>query len=511
MVIKLNARTRLIVASQVILLLICCNHNTYASIIDSYVANGIGITNSHISILTRRRRELNKNWHLGALGAESKTMERSKEVAHRHTRHKLKSVAFANVHQGVIHYSFRHSMSFGYIPKKPKEPKDREHPKESKEPKDPKHPTQPKEPKNPKYPKELKEPKDPKHPTQPKDPKQQNITPTPHKNGDKTKFSVPDSPTESEKEEKPTMTFTEHDNEDSSIFIPTFIQCPHQPKSSLNIEIQFLYSVETKGEDVREFLDKIEWAMMKRISEKMMHCSSLDSDGQGVVRVDSSPKDSVLTKCQPSQSEASSCQQLIGNMKVHVIPYEKAETATIAVVQNLIESDCKNGYYVKDVNISPDLVKVNYIGDGDSPFVISGIASDSQGHSGPESSTILAASLAPVAFLGLLAAALFGARKRTVSTGFQTTHEDGQKSYILSVSDPSLSEASTEWDHGRERLYGVFGNTYFTHNVHTCKSATCQLCYNQKSFVQFIRSPKVTCPTNLLTSIVEEEDDNSVL
>jgi hypothetical protein len=325
------------------------------------------------------------------------------------------------------------------------------------------------------------------------------------------KPSVPDSSTESEKEEKPTKTFTDHGNEDSSIFIPTFIQCPHQPKSSLNIEIQFLYSVETKRDDVREFLDKIEWAMMKRISEKLMHCSSFDSDGQGVVKVDSSPEDSVLTKCQPSQSEASSCQQLIGNMKLHVIPYDKAETSTTAMVHNLIESDCKNDYYVKDVNLSPDLVKVNYIGDGDSPFLITGIDSDSQGQSGSERSTLLAASLAPVAFLGLLAAALFGARKRTVSTGLHTTHEDGQKSYILSVSDPSLSEASTEWDHGRERLYGVFGSTYSNHNVHTCKSATCQLCYNQKSSVQFVRVPKLNCQANLLTSIVEEEDDNSVL
>jgi hypothetical protein len=55
---------------------------------------------------------------------------------------------------------------------------------------------------------------------------------------------------------------------DSLTVIPTFIQCSHQPSSSSTIEIQFLYSVETKGKDVRELLDKIEWVMMKRISEK---------------------------------------------------------------------------------------------------------------------------------------------------------------------------------------------------------------------------------------------------
>jgi hypothetical protein len=277
------------------------------------------------------------------------------------------------------------------------------------------------------------------------------------------------------------------------------------------IEIQFLYSVETKGEDAREFLEILEWAMMKRLSEKLMHCFSVEKDGQGVVRVDSSPEDSVLTKCQPTQAEARSCQQFIGHMKVHVIPYEKAETATTAMVRTLIESDCKHDYYITEVDISPDLVKVHYVGDGDTPFEILDIASDSQGQRGPERSTILAASLAPVAFLGLLAAALLGARKRIVSTGLHATHEDGQKSFILSISDPSLSEASAEWDHRRERLYGVFGNTYCTHNVHTCKSATCQLCYNQKTSVQFIRAPQFNCRAKMLTSIVEEEDDGSVL
>lgn len=50
---------------------------------------------------------------------------------------------------------------------------------------------------------------------------------------------------------------------DSLTVIPTFMQCSYQPSSSATIEIQLLHSVETKGKDVREFLDKIEWVMIK--------------------------------------------------------------------------------------------------------------------------------------------------------------------------------------------------------------------------------------------------------
>lgn len=408
-----------------------------------------------------------------------------------HTNQKFKSVEWPNIlivrqrnwrkHESsssekipheIIHHSFLYSMSTIYLP--PKRPKTHKNPKKHKHPQKRKHP------------------------------------PKPPQNIDNPHFPKPEKPTKSHKHDKPTSSPKSTDNhaaDNNPKIIPTFIQCPHQPKSSKKIEIHFIYSVETKGEDVHDFLKTLEWAMMKRIAEKMMPCSSVDSDGQGVVRVDSSPIDSVLTKCEPSQTDASLCQQLIGEMSVHVMPYEKAENATIAMIRNLIQSDCKNDYYVKDIEISPDLVKVNYIGDGDSPIDLT-VSPDTQGKTEPAKSTLLAASLAPVAFLGLLAATLFGVRKRTVSTGVHKIVEDGQKSFILSVSDPSLSEASSEWDHGRARLYGVFGNTYSTHNVHACKSATCQLCYSRKSSIQFIQAPKLNHQANQLSSIIEEDDDN---
>lgn len=293
----------------------------------------------------------------------------------------------------------------------------------------------------------------------------------------------------------------------------TYVQCPEQPKSSKNIEVSFLYSVETKSLDVRVFQKKLEWAMMNLIAEKMMRCSNDASTMDGIVRVDSTPVDKVLSKCIPSESAAESCQEMMGIMSVHVTPTDTSEKPILAMIHTLIHSACKGDYFVKDGDVSEDLVKVNYIGEGElndvTPVKVEGqgqIRSVETGNTG--NAKLLTASLVPIAFLSLLAAAMFGSQKRTIVTGNKTTIEEGNKSLAMPASDGSFSEQSSLWDHDRERLYGVLGETYCTHNVHTCKSATCQLCFESKNTVQFINSSKnSTYWPKHLASITEDAED----
>lgn len=183
---------------------------------------------------------------------------------------------------------------------------------------------------------------------------------------------------------------------------------------------------------------------------------------------------------------------------------EAAKTSILA----LIKRACEKNTFVDD-NLSPDLIKVNYIGDkpGDqnvppSPAEEPSSTSESSSSSSNSSNhaAVLAAALVPTAIFGAIAAAFIGKGKRNVVTDEKVSDHD----YDLQSFAESLSDDSSEDDWYRQPIYGRFNETSEIHDVHKCKSATCELCMRFEA-VKFIPA----AAGNHLMTIDEGVEDSS--
>jgi len=167
--------------------------------------------------------------------------------------------------------------------------------------------------------------------------------------------------------------------------------------------------------------------------------------------------------------------------------------ATKTSALSLIERACDQDEFIND-GISPDLLKVNYIGierDQTPP------PSKAQETSSSNAS-MLAAALVPTAIVGAIAAFLIGKGKHEVKTETKTTPQEYD---LQSWADESLSDASED-DWYRQPIYGRFNESSQIHDVHKCKSATCELCRRYET-LKFIPAP----PGSHLMTIDEGVED----